>query len=105
MIDVRAEIARLVERYSANQQHVVALRERLRDLFAQARRLQAAVEVDRLAFSVAGSMYLLEGGSESVPQDFAGELPELMRELQGALLEEQRLGEALTRAGLGGLVG
>ncbi len=104
MINVNEEMAKLVVRYNENQKHVVALRENLRGVFSQAGSLQTAVESEWLDFNVSGSMYLLEGGSKSVPHNFMNEIPERMKELQDALLEEQRLKKALTKVGLDGII-
>lgn len=104
MINVNEEMAKLVMRYNENQKHVVALRENLRGMFSQAGSLQAAVESEWLDFNVSGSMYLLEGCSKGVPHNFMNELPERMKELQDALLKEQSLKKALTKAGLDGII-
>ena len=98
------EIAKLVARYNDNQKQVVALRENLRGMFSQVGHIQSAVDSDWLAFNVTESVYLLDGGSRAIKHDFLDALPRRMKELQTALLEEQRLKKLLTKAGLDGLI-
>ena len=98
------EITKLVVRYSNNQKQIVALKENLHEIFSQVGSLQSAVESGRLSFDVTESAYLLDGGSKAIQSDFLSALPERMEELKGALIEEQRMKELLTKAGLDGLI-
>ena len=81
----------------------VAVRLRVQEAFTKGEELRRAVSASTLAFRVEETVYVLDGGSRWIPHDYAASLPEWLRELQQALMEERELQDALRKAGLDGL--
>ncbi len=104
MINVEEELGKLVHRYNDNQKRIVAVRSCVRDVFAKGEELRRAASESILAFRVEETAYILDGGSKLIQHNYAADLPEMLRELQDALMEERDFQDALRKAGYEGLI-
>ena len=102
MINVEEELGKLVHRYNDNQKRIVAVRSCVRDVFAKGEELRRAAAESILAFRVEETAYILDGGF--IQHNYAADLPEMLRELQDALMEERDFQDALRKAGYEGLI-